>query len=363
MAAAPRPLPLDALHRSLGARLAPLAGASVPRHYGAPAEEYAATREAAGVVDRSERTLLRLHGRDPLRMIQGVISNDLAGAPPGMGVYAVVLTPKGRIVADVRAFRRGTEVWLDGEGGAREPLAEQLRRVIPPLFARQDDLSESWGALGVFGPAARATVERALGALPTDMPENGVAERSASAGAGDVVVLRTREAGVDGYDLLAPADGLEPLWRALVAAGARPVGRGTLEVLRIEAGTPRWGAELTPDVIPLEAGLRRRAISETKGCYTGQEVIVRILHRGHVNRHLRGLRFADAPTPAAGTELLRPADGRSVGTVTSACVSPRFGETIGLGYVRREVEPPAELRLAGGGVVRVVALPVDAPEA
>jgi folate-binding protein YgfZ len=135
-------------------------------------------------------------------------------------------------------------------------------------------------------------------------------------------------------------------------------GHAVLEVLRIEAGRPRWGAELGEDVIPIEAGLLDRAISTTKGCYTGQEVIIRILHRGHVNRHLRGLILGES-VPDPGTELFRAGEPKTVGRITSACLSPRFGRALALGYVRREIEPGHVLRTGSpdGEPAEVCALP------
>lgn len=339
-------LVLHAKHQERGARFAERGGRLVPRHYGDPAAEYGAMTESVGVVDRSERALVRLSGREPVKMIQGLVTSDVAGAPEGQGTYGVVLTPKGKMVADIRAFTLGSgDVILDAEGMAREGLLDHLRRFVPPLFARHEEISDTTGVLGVFGPGAREAVMAGLGAeIPDGMPEEGFVVVPF---AGDeVLAAYTRYAGVDGYDLIAPHEELEPLWEALVSAGARPAGHGALEVLRIEAGRPRWGNDLDERVIPLEAGLRERAISETKGCYTGQEVIVRILHRGHVNRHLRRLFLGDSPAPAKGSALVRAGESKEVGSVTSACNSPRYGQTIGLGYVRREVEPPATLRLA-----------------
>ncbi|HEY8468606.1 MAG TPA: glycine cleavage T C-terminal barrel domain-containing protein [Longimicrobiales bacterium] len=399
---------LQRVHEALGARLGEIAGRPVPRHYGDPAGEYAAARNHAAVVDRADRALVRLYGRDPLRMIQGLVSNDVVRAPEGQGVYAAMLTPKGKMIADLRVLRRPQgDVLLELDAGALPGVLEHLRKYVPPLFARFEDVTGQLGVVGVYGPAARRVVGAALGAeLPDGMPEDayvlvawpreqgggdsaagGASEAgrsrgevdageppgqaaTASGGEGsdgadrEVLVLRTLYAGVDGYDVVAPRDRIEAVWRALVDAGARPAGHGTLEVLRIEAGRPRWGAELDETVIPLEAGLGDRAISQTKGCYTGQEVIVRILHRGHVNWHLRGLLLGEAAAPARGTVLVRPGEAKPVGRVTSACSSPALGQTIGLGYVRREVEPPAELRLGGpdGAPVRVVALPFPEPE-
>lgn len=348
------------LHEALGARFGEAGGREVPRNYGDPSAEYQAVRHAAGLVDRWDRVPVRVYGRDPVKMVQGLITNDLAGAPEGVGIYAALLTPKGKMIADLRALRRANgEVLLDLDAGARGAALEHLKKFVPPLFARFEDLGDKVGVLGVYGPEARGIVARVLGVeLPPDLPEEGFVEGSFE-GEG-VLALHTEYTGEDGYDLFAPVALLPALWTALAEGGARPVGHATLEVLRIEAGRARWGAELDETVIPLEAELKERAISQTKGCYTGQEVIVRILHRGHVNRHLRGLLLGDMPAPAAGTPLHRPGEAKVVGTVTSACTSPLYDQTIALAYVRREVEPPATLRLGSpeGEEVRVYELPI-----
>ncbi|HLU26265.1 MAG TPA: aminomethyltransferase family protein [Longimicrobiales bacterium] len=352
-------LPLRSVHETLGARFGEVGGVMVPRNYGDPAAEYAAARSGAAVVDRSERGRIRVFGRDPVRIVHGLVTNDVAGAGAGQGVYAALLTPKGKMLADLRIFRLASgEIVLDVEAAAKENVLATFRKYVPPLFARFEDVSAGHGVLGVFGPGAREAIARVVTDLPAaDAPEDAFLE-TAFDGA-PLLVARTLFAGVDGYDLFAPADSLVPLWHGLVDAGARPMGHGTLDVLRIEAGRPLWGAELDENVIPLEAGLRERAISDTKGCYTGQEVIIRILHRGHVNWHLRGMLLGDVPVPARGAPLLREGESRQVGRVTSACSSPAFEQTIALGYVRREVEPPAELRLGApdGPPVRVVSLP------
>jgi folate-binding protein YgfZ len=241
-------------------------------------------------------------------------------------------------------------------------LREHLKRFIPPLFARQDDLSGAWRTLGVYGPGAESALRDVLGVAPRTAAEDAfVQARFAEA---DLIAVRTFYAGVPGLDVFGPATAVNAVRAALLEQGVTPAGQEALETLRIEAGRPRWGAELDEGVIPLEAGLRQRAISETKGCYTGQEVIVRILHRGHVNRHLRGLLVGTVAPPAPGAQL-RQADGRVVGHVTSARVSPRLGQTIALAYVRREVVPPAVLMLSAAGpgdvVAHVVELPFELP--
>ncbi|HET9984071.1 MAG TPA: glycine cleavage T C-terminal barrel domain-containing protein [Longimicrobiales bacterium] len=323
-------------------------------------DEYEAARTGAVVADRAERVFLRAYGRDPVRMLQGLITNDLAGAPEGRGVYAAFLTPKGRMIADAWLFRvAGGEALLELDAAAAPGLREHLKRSVPPLFARFEEAPLA--ALGVYGPRAAEVVRAVLGAVPPGDAAEGESVAGTWGGA-EWRIVRSLETGEPGgYELIGAAESAPGVREALVAAGARPAGPGTLEVLRIEAGRPRWGAELDETVLPLEAGLKERAISTTKGCYTGQEVVIRILHRGHVNRHLRGVLLGDAPAPARGAPLVRPADGKVVGTVTAACASPRLGQTIALAYVRREVEPGGAVRVGvDGDEGRVVEPPFPA---
>lgn len=318
---------------------------------------YDAAHEGALVVDRTDRALIRVTGREPVKMIHGLVTNDVAGAPEDRGVYALLLTPKGKMLADLRIFRRPDGLLLECDADARDNVTDTLRKFVPPLFAKWS-ISDGFAEVGAYGPRAAERVAQALGIdLPAEAPEHAVFV--APAESGELLVVRTAYAGVDGWDAIGPAAAIDGLRAALLDAGATRGGLGALDVLRIEASRPRWGAELTQDVIPLEAGLREIAISEKKGCYTGQEVIVRILHRGHVNWHLRGMLLGDSPPPEPGAVLLDPAEGRKLGRITSACASPRHGQTIGLGYARRELTLPATLRLerADGPEVTVVELP------
>lgn len=372
----------DSLHDALGVRWSGGTGAThgaaaapadvaapgavrVPRNYGDPAAEYEAARGDVVIVERRDRRFIRVHGRDPVRMVQGLVSNDVAAASAGRSVYATVLTPKGRMIADVRVLRRGDELVLETDAAALEPLTTHLRKFVPPLFARFEDVTATRTAFTVLGPAAPALLERLLGQrLPAErdaVVDATLAAADAAGSAGDsdadVVIVTTSHVDEPCFDITCDAEHGPLVWARLTSAGARPIGTATLDVLRIEAGTPVWGAELDDATIPLEAGLREHAISETKGCYTGQEVIIRILHRGHVNWHLRGVMLGDAAAPARGAALHND-DGKKVGRITSAAWSPRYGATIGLGYIRREVEPGTVLRLEDSAVVaRVVALP------
>ena len=318
----------------------------------------AAARTTCVVIDRPDRAFVRVAGRDPVRMVNGLLTNDIAATDAGHAVRAAMLTPKGRMLAETRVIRRADDLLIETDVTAIANVLATLTKYVPPLFAKGEDVSGTLRVVTLLGPASLATLARVLGdATVALVRDTGAAE--ARFEDRPVIALRTDRADSAGADLVVPADMRDAIMQGLAAAGAVHGGPDTLEILRIEAGEPRWGAELDESVIPLEAGLEDAMISTTKGCYTGQEVIIRILHRGHVNRHLRGILLDDAPVPAPGTELFREDAAKPMGQVTSACASPRMGRTIALGYVRREVEPGSTLRLGepGGRPARIVALP------
>ena len=361
---------LDALQEARGAVWTDVAGARVARHYGDQAAEYRAVRDAVGIAERGDRARIRLWGKDPVKMLHGLVTNDLLKAPEGQGVYAAMLTPKGRTIAELRAFARrrpdGPEVLVEIPREALEATRDHLKKFVPPMFAKWAEASDAVGQLGAFGPRSRELVGRVLGVDVPALAEDAFVE--AEFEGESVVAAATRYVGgEEGFDLFAPAAVLPALWTALLEtgadAGARPVGLGAIETLRIEAGRPRYGADLTEEVIPTEAfeetGQMERAVSFTKGCYTGQEVIIRIAHRGHVNKHLRGLLLGDAPAPALGSPIVNPENGREAGRVTSAAFSPLLSQTVALGYVRREIEPGASVRVgsADGPAATVAKLP------
>lgn len=324
----------------------------------------------APLVVRRDRAVLRVWGRDPVRMIDGLATADIGAVTADRSAYTAFLTPKGRMVADARVLLRPAsgqppELLLTTDPDALPALVEHLRKFIPPLFARFEDVTAEHAVVGVFGDGASSSATAGIGAAAAPEATGGVEAfvLSPAAEEGAVVVVsadplalavRVAETGGDGWELLVGVERADAVVAAAERAGARRGTEADLEPLRIAAGRPRWGAELTPDVIPLEAGLER-AISQTKGCYTGQEVIIRILHRGHVNRHLRALTF-EGGAPAPGTELFEPGVEKPRGVVTSATEAQT--PAIGLGYVRREVAPPAELRVGApdGPAARVTAL-------
>ncbi len=340
---------LHELLREGGAVFAGHGDERTPRHFGDPRREYREATESCGVVHRADRRLLRVHGRAPRQMLHGILTNRIPEPPvggAGEAVYGTVLTPKGRMVTDLTTLwlGAGEEVGLglDVATGGHEAVLEHFKRFLPPRFARIDDLCDRTGLLTVLGPGAQGVVEGAFGRAPAA----GYALLGGGP-AGDGVLLARGVEQVPSWNVWVPAGRMAECWRRLEEAGATPVGLGVWETVRIEAGLPAFGADMDETTIPVEAGLLDRAFDHDKGCYTGQEVIVRIRHRGRVNWHLRALRFGDA-APVPGDKLFEAGGAKMRGRVTSVAQSPRFGQAVGLGYLRREVEPPAWLRLGSG---------------
>jgi folate-binding protein YgfZ len=338
---------------------------------------YDAALHSLAVARRTDRARVRLTGRDPVAMLLGVITNRIPEPPSGAGtegargqaLYAAVLTPKGRMVAELRVVRgpRGDEegLLIETPAAALPGLLEHFGRYLPPRFARAADVSADVGHLTVAGPRAADWLARDALGLRVEAGElDALAEDQwiwVDAGGPGVLVMRGGGIAANSFDVIADVATTEALTRLGRNAGGAALPLEELDVLRIEAGRPAWGNELNAETIPPEAGIDARAIDHTKGCYTGQEVIVRIRDRGHVNRRLRGIRLGGAPLPALGTEIWAPGRDRAIGVVTSAAASPRAGAGLALGYARRELEVPAEARLGSldGPVVQVVELGED----
>jgi folate-binding protein YgfZ len=352
-----------------GAVWADYHGRRLVRHFGDPSGEYAAATQAAALFDRSHRTRLAVKGRAPGKMLSGVLTGRMPALPtqPGEGVwkgrstYHAVLTPKGKMISDLWVTLLGPEetagFLLDVPVAGTEGLVAALSKVLPPRFAAVTDVSTGTAHVTVVGPNAAAIVTRLALGLGVDAHELSALEEgdwvSAGVPATSLRVERTAEVWPEAYSVTGPTGTVAALWRASVDAGVRPSGNAVWSTLRVEAGRPVFGTDMDTDTMPPEAGIEQRAIDHTKGCYTGQEVIVRIRDRGHVNRHLRRLELGDVPTPAAGTELLAAdGSGKTVGRITSAVQSPKHGGVLALAYVTRGVE-----RVVIGG--REIEVPED----
>lgn len=348
-----------------------LAGRPVVLTYSGLAAEYEALRRRAVVVDRSHRHRMRFAGPGAADVLNGLLTNDVTSLSAGQGMYSAALTPKGKVVADVRVLALEDGFLVDAASRARDGWMSIVRKYVNPRLAKYADESESLRTLGVFGVQARYVVEEISGighsALALLLPYAHVTVRRDGEA---VIVMRSPELELEGYELFVPAGSAEPVWEAALRARATPTGLAAWEVARVEAGRPEWGIDMDDATIPQEANLDALgAISYTKGCYTGQEVVARVHFRGHVNRTLRGVRASGtAPPPARA--VLFDATSRAVGDVRSSVSSPRLGG-IGLAMVRREIESGTPLTArwsadAGGDAapgemqVDVVALPFPA---
>ncbi len=306
-------------------------------------------QHGCGLIDRSERGKLALTGGDAAGLLQGQVTNDVEALEPGTGCYAAFLTPKGKMLGDLRILNTGEELWLDTERVALQALFNQLRRATVGHDAELHKRTLERGLVSLEGPRSRAI------APAGDLPETEHANRPGEIGGVAVLTVVTPT----GVDLICDAGDVDDLVAALVEAGAEPVPEEAAEALRVEAGRPRYGIDLDETVIPQEAGLNSRAVSFTKGCYVGQETVARLFYKGKPNRHLRGLRLS---APANRGEALRLA-GKPVGTVGSVADSPAHGP-IALAIVRREAAPGALVEVGEGGArAEVVELPFSEPPA
>jgi tRNA-modifying protein YgfZ len=304
-----------------------------------PSSEYAAAVEGCAVFDRSERGKLALTGTQAKEFLHGQVSNDIESLTTGHGCYAALLTPKGKMLGDLRVLDSGDELLLDTERSALQELFNTIRRFRIGFEVELHKRTLERGLLSLLGPAADAVAGLTL------PPEE---HAHAPARIGEVLAQAIR---TDlGIDLLCTAEDTAALHDELTRRGAVAISTAVAETLRIESGRPRYGVELDESVIPQEAGLNDRAVSFTKGCYVGQETVARLFYRGKPNRLLRGL-VCSAPVEVG--EVLRLGE-REVGRVGSSTVSPRRGP-LALALVRREAQPGSELSVGQAAVRATVA--------
>lgn len=326
-----------------------VAGQPVVLHYGDIAREYGALREGALLVDRSFRGRMRVSGAKAQELITGMVTNDVLALRDGMGLYAAALSPKGKIIADPRIFAHHDHLLVDIPPRAWVGWVALVRKYVNPRLAPYADVSSEIRDVGVFGRTSRRVASAASG-IPVEQLASlqPNAHVSVDSDGHSVTVVRSNAIGLEGYEIFLPADLFARSWQLAVDAGARPGGLLAWEIARIEAGRPEWGLDMDDNTIPQEANFDElEALSYTKGCYVGQEVVARVHFRGHVNKHLRGLLFGQADPPPPGALLFDQSE-KQVGDVRSSALSPRRG-AVALAMVRREVEPGALLRARWDG--------------
>jgi folate-binding protein YgfZ len=296
-------------------------------------DQYPTIAAGSGWVDRSDRGRLRFDGRDAASFLHALVTADVQSLAAGKSVYAAYLTPLGRMISDLTIHHAGEYLLVDVPVTLAATLAIRFDQLIFSEDVRVTDVTSSTFHVTVVGRAANA-------ALPDPFPAE---------------LLQSREdgLGLPAIDVLGPMAARDGLIAGFAHAGSIPLTPEFFEALRIDAGRPAFGVDMTEETIPLEAGLLDRAISTTKGCYVGQEIIIRILHRGggRVAKRLVRIEFdpSESAVPSSGSSIL--IDGKDAGRVTSAALSPATGRLVALGYVHRDVaEAGREVRvLIDGG--------------
>lgn len=326
--------PFESALLGRGAVLGALGDISIALHYGDPDREAGALRTTAGLVDLAWRGVLEVTGRDRARFLHGMCTNDIKKLQPGQGSMAAVVNRQGKMVAEMIAYAAQNAILLEMD---RSNLIATIEHLSKFLVADDVTLRVSDAAvLGLWGPRSQAL------AAVQDLPDFHFAMREG------VAIARNRTLGVDGYHLIVPAASTDEADRIL-RHGVVPAGFEAHELLRIEFGFPRWGADMDATLLPMEAGLEPLAISYSKGCYIGQEVIQRVKTYSEPPRMLVQLEVAGA---AAGDRITSGAE--DVGSVTGATPS------LALGIVRKEFKAPGSEVSVSGRPARVRSLPWQA---
>jgi folate-binding protein YgfZ len=320
-------------------------------------QEAAEARAVAGLFDLSFRAGLLFTGPDRTTFLHNLLSNDIVALRPGAGCYATLLTRESKIVADANVLCTEDAIRLEVDRTVKDRARAHLERFLVADDVEIEDRSGEEASLGIHGPRAPdilATV------LPGYDPPRAELEHGPAAIAGaQILVVRDDWTGDPGFDVVVARGDALRVWDAILAAGAprglRPAGMAAADVLRLEAGRPRFGVDFDETRLVLEAGLER-GIHFSKGCYLGQEIVERASARGHVNKRLVGLRIDGDVVPLPGARI--DAEGADVGRITSAAHSPHFGGTIALGYVKRAFVAPGSrlsVELPSGTAQAVVA--------
>ena len=304
--------------------------------------QYRAATEAVALLDRSERGRLAVSGPQAAEFLDSLLSNDIAGLRPGTGIDATLLTHKGRMLAEVRVLCLEDELALDTERVSLQALFDALQRFRVGYGVEVHKRTLALGLLSLIGPGS----DGALANPP------GLAEHAHHAATLDGHAVRVIRSDV-GIDVLCESEHTAAVSAAFERAGAVAIEEAVAEAIRIEHGRPRFGVDIDEDTMPQEAGIHKRSVSYSKGCYIGQETVARLYWKGRPNRQLRGLRLSEPLAP--GTPLLL--GDQRVAVVGSVTTSPRVGP-IALALVRREAEAGALLATADGAIHATV---VDLP--
>jgi folate-binding protein YgfZ len=330
----------------------------VPAHYGNTQNEYEAVRRAgAGLFDLSSRGRVELKGSDAIQFLNGMITNDVAKLENGTWMHAAFPNVQGRLLASARIARIGDTFVLDTEAATAERMYQALERFTLAGDFRVRDLSHESVMLSIQGVGASKVIAEVLG---EELDASQVA--TASIGGAQVMLWRATHTAEDGFDVITAVGDAAAVWNSFTAAGARASGYDALEILRIEAGIARYGVDANDSNVVLEVVDEDAAVSYTKGCYIGQEIIARIHWRGHVAKKLTGL-VVESGKPAAHDARIKSRDEeREVGRITSTVYSPELQKQIALGIVRYDhLTAGTEVRIFAGDELLSTARVTDVP--
>jgi glycine cleavage system T protein len=331
--------PLLEIHRRNGAELVEANGWILPAHFGAPLEEYEAVRCAVGLLDMCDHAALRISGPDRVSYLQGMVSNDVKKLSSGSGVYAAVLDVNGKILADLRVLCAEDSFILLVWEPLKDKVIAQLNRYLVADDVEIRDEAAAHGMLSIQGPHALLLLSAI--APRQDPPVHMHSHSVLRVGDNAVRAVRATHTGEEGFDLLVETQNIarvvEELNRAGAALSLRWTGLQAQEILRVEAGIPRYGIDMDENNLLLETGLDQ-AVSFQKGCYIGQEVIERVRSRGHVNRKLAGVVLGGKSPAHRGDKITF--NGKEIGKITSSVFSPRLHHAVAMGYVQRDYLQP-----------------------
>lgn len=349
--------PLKAEHLAAGARLSEFNGCLLPESFAGFESEYRAARETVALMDTNWHTITSLKGPDRARYLNAIVTNNVQSLESGSGVLALLLSPQGRILAELEIFALPESLLVLSHASVRERTTATLDKYIIMDDVELEDITDKMGTIAIEGPRAALVVQEACGISLESIPDLSI--REVTVGKTSCNLVRRSHFGAPGVEFIVQHDHVLVLWRALLGAvcihGGQPVGMKALNSLRLEAGIPWFPADFNDTVIPHEAALEDTHISFSKGCYTGQEIVERVRSRGHVNRRRVSLKFSTADPPQIATRLR--VESNEVGLVTSAAFSPAAATAIGMGYVRREHAAPGSALEFDGGAATVVILP------
>ena len=346
--------PLLEKHQAAKAKLGTFHDCVLPEVFSTFEDEYRAASESVAIFDTNWHAIIELSGPDRSRYLNAIVSNDVKNLGEGHGLLALLLDPKGHILAELEIYALKNRLLTLSHASLRHRTVETLDKYIIMDDVTLEDVTDKLGSFAIEGPFVAKMLDKAYGIDLEEFADLDI--RSVHIDSIPCEIIRRSHFGYVGAEIIAPRKSLIQLWDNLLELvrlrGGQPIGIKTLESLRLEAGIPFYPADFNDTVIPHEAAVEGTHISFSKGCYTGQEIVERVRSRGQVNRLRVKLKFSTPEPPPFTTRL--SAEGKELGLVTSSAFSPKAGTAIGMGYSRREHNAPGAILDYDGGTAEVV---------